>query len=544
VGARFLLSLFRRSFLIIALVAAAAVPVSAQEPPRRPPPAGRFAAGRILVKFKPGVGGLSAQRTLTAQSLSVAGSVPSLDVLKVSVKPGQELAEVAALRGDPNVLYAEPDYIALAQTIPNDPYYASQWGLSKIDAPTAWDLTTGSSAVVIAIVDTGIDLDHEDFSCAGKLTSARWNFVADNSNPDDDYGHGTHVAGIAAACSNNGKGVAGVAWGARLMPVKVLDASGSGYYSDVAAGITYAVDHGARIVNLSLGGTSGSTTLATAVQYAHDHGVLVVAAAGNCAQDGPQCNYLDNPIIYPAAYPTVLAVAATNSNDNWADFSEHQPYVDVAAPGVDIYSTYFDGGYTFMNGTSMAAPHVSGLAALLWSLVPSLTVDQVESIIESTADDLVDYPGAPGKDDYFGYGRINAGRALSSVGLQVSPAQTLILIGDNGGPAPASPMGQVTTLSPEPITWTATISPSVSWLSLAPPASGMVSASSSPPAAFTLVATRPITYGTYTTTVIVTATTSGGGLIGPASIQIDIDYLATLYIYHFPLMYKNGRTVP
>jgi thermitase len=543
VNARSLLSLLRRSFLAIALVAAAAVPVSAQEPPRQPPPAGRFAAGRILVKFKPGVGGLSAQRTLTAQSLSVAGSVPSLDVLKVSVKPGQELAEVAALRGDPNVLYAEPDYIALAQTIPNDPYYDIQWGLSKINAPLAWDLTVGGS-IIIAIVDTGIDLDHEDFSCAGKLTAARWNFVSDNSNPDDDYGHGTHVAGIAAACSNNGKGVAGVAWGARLMPVKVLDASGSGYYSDVAAGITYAVDHGARIVNLSLGGTSGSTTLANAVQYAHDHGVLVVAAAGNCAQGGPQCNYYVNPVIYPAAYPTVLAVAATDSDDNWADFSEHQPYVDVAAPGVDIYSTYFDGDYAFMNGTSMATPHVSGLAALLWSVVPSLTVDQVESTVESTADDLVDYPGAPGKDDYFGYGRINAGRALSSVGLQVSPAQTLILIDDNGGPSPASPTGQVTTFSSEPITWTATISPPVSWLSLAPPASGMVSASSSPPAEFTLVPTRPVTYGTYTTTVIVTATTSAGGLIGPATSLVDINYLGTLYTYQFPFIYKNYHTVP
>jgi thermitase len=540
VGARSLLSLLRRSFLIVTLAAAAAVPVSAQGPPRQPPPAGGFAAGRILVKFKPGVGGPGAQRALTAQSLSVAGAVPSLDVLKVSVKPGQELAAVAALRGDPDVLYAEPDYIALAQTIPNDPYYTTQWGLSKIDAPAAWDLTTGSSAVVIAIVDTGIDLDHEDFSCAGKLTAARWNFVADNSNPDDDNGHGTHVAGIAAACGNNGKGIAGVAWGARLMPVKVLDSSGSGYYSDVAAGITYAVDHGARVVNLSLGGISSDNTLASAVQYAHDHGVLVVAAAGNCAQDGYQCSYIYNPIMYPAAYSTVLAVAATDSNDNWASFSEYQPYVDVAAPGVDIYSTYNDGDYTFMNGTSMATPHVSGLAALLWSLIPSLTMGQVESIIESTADDL----GAPGKDDYFGYGRINAGRALGSAGLQVSPAQTLILVGDNGGPAPASPMGQVTTLSPEPITWTATISPSVSWLSLAPPASGMVSASSSPPAAFTLVATRPITYGTYTTTVIVTATTSAGGLIGPAISQVDIDYLATLYIYHFPLMYKNGHTVP
>jgi thermitase len=538
VSTRSLLSFLRRSFLLVALVAAAALPVSAQEPPRQPPPAGGFAAGRILVKFKPGVGAPSVQRTLAAQSMSVAGTVSALDVLKVSVKPGQELAEVAALRGDPNVLYAEPDYIALAQaTIPNDYYYPSQWGLSKIGASAAWDMTTGSGDVIIAIVDTGIDLTHPDLSCAGKLTAARWNFVAGNATPADDNGHGTHVAGIAAACSNNGIGVAGVAWGARLMPVKVLDAYGSGYYSDVAAGIIYAVDNGARVVNLSLGGVSDDYTLASAVQYAHDHGVLVVAAAGNCAQDGYQCSYLYNPVMYPGAYPTVLAVAATDSGDNWGSFSEYQPYVGVAAPGVSIYSTLLSGSYGTMSGTSMATPYVSGLAALLWSFAPSFTVDQIKSIIESTADDL----GTPGKDDYFGYGRINAGRALGSVGLQVSPAQTLILIGDNDGPLPPSSTGQVTTLSPDPITWTVTISPSVTWLSVAPPASGTVSAASSPPAAFTLVATRPIAYGIYTTTAIVTGTSPAGGEIGPVTTQVDIDYYTTLHIYRFPLIFHAGQ---
>ncbi len=538
-NARSLLSLLRRSLLITVLVTAATVlPTSAQEPPRQPPRAGGFAAGRILVKFKPGVGGLSAQRALTAQSLTVTGDVPSLDVLKVSVKPGQELAEIAALRSNPNVLYAEPDYIALAQpTIPNDTYYGRQWGLSKIDAPAAWDVTTGSSAVVIAIVDTGIDLNHEDFSCAGKLTAARWNFVANNNNPDDDNGHGTHVAGIAAACSNNGKGVAGVAWGARLMPVKVLDSGGSGYYSDVAAGITYAVNNGAKIINLSLGGVSDDSTLANAVQYAHDHGALVVAAAGNCAQGGSGCGYPANPIIYPAAYPNVLAVAATDSGDNWGNFSEYQPYVGVAAPGVAIYSTLLGGSYGSMSGTSMATPYVSGLAALLWSFSPSFTADQIASTLEATADDL----GAPGRDDYFGYGRINAGRALGSVALQVSPATTIVMVGDNAGPLPPSSINQITTLSSDPITWTATISPSVTWLSIIPPGSGTVSAASSPPAAFTLVATRPAAYGIYTTTAVVTGTTSSGGQVGPVTTQIDLNYSAILHLYRFPIIFHASQ---
>jgi thermitase len=527
---------------VVAIIIASATvsPTSAQGPPPQPPPSiGAFASGRILVKFKPGVGQPGAQRALSAQNLnaaSAASAVPSLDVLKVPVKPGQELAEVTALRGDPDVLYAEPDYIAQAQPTPlNDPYYGSQWGLSKIDAPAAWDAATGSN-IVIAIVDTGIDLTHPDLSCADKLTAARWNFVANNSTPQDDNGHGTHVAGIAAACGNNGKGVAGVAWGAQLMPVKVLDSNGSGYYSDIAAGITYAVDHGARVVNLSLGGAGSGTVLADAVQYAHDHGVLVVAAAGNCAQGGSSCGNLGNPAMYPAAYPTVLAVAATDSGDNWASFSEHQPYVDVAAPGVNIYSTLRGGNYGSMSGTSMATPHVSGLAALLWSLAPSLTVDQVESLMESTADDL----GTPGKDDYFGYGRINAGRTLNSLSLQASCTRASFIFADSGGASSARSAVQVTTSNPSSITWTATVSPPVAWLSIVPPASGAVSASSSP-AQFTLVATRPAALGTYAATVVVAGTTATGGQLSPLTISVHMSYMKDLFKSYLPDIHRNSR---
>jgi thermitase len=521
------------------VVAATALPTSAQEPPRQPPPpAGDFAPGRILVKFKPGVGQSGAQQALSAQNLnaaSAANAVPSLGVLKVPVNSGQELAEVAALRGDPNVLYAEPDYVAHAQpTTPNDPHYASQWGLSKIGAPAAWDMTAGSSAVIIAIVDTGIDLTHPDLNCAGKLTAARWNFVAGNNSPNDDNGHGTHVAGIAAACGNNGIGVAGVAWGARLMPVKVLDSSGSGYYSDIADGIIYAVDNGAKVVNLSLGGTGSSSTLSDAIQYAHDHGVLVVVAAGNCAQGGSSCDNVSNPIMYPAAYPAALAVAATDSGDNWANFSEHRPYVSVAAPGVSIYSTIRGGSYSTLSGTSMATPYVSGLAALLWSFAPSLTVDQVESAIESTADDL----GAPGKDDYFGYGRINAGRALSSLSLRTSSTQASFLFSDNGGASSAQSVVQITTANPNPITWTATVSPPVAWLSIAPPASGTVS-TGSPPAQFTLMATRPAALGTYAASVVVAGTTSSGEQISQVTVAVRMTYSKNLFRNFLPNILKN-----
>ncbi|MEJ2558050.1 MAG: S8 family serine peptidase, partial [Anaerolineae bacterium] len=251
------------------------------EPSSSPPPSGRFVPGEILVKFKPAVGQLSAQRALEARNLQVSGDIQSIGVLKVAVESGRELETVTALRQNPNVLYAEPNYIAYAlDTIPNDPGYGSQWGLPQIKAPAAWDITTGGSDVTIAVVDTGIDLSHPDLSCLGKLASG-WDFVNNDATPDDDYGHGSHVAGIAAACTNNGIGVAGVAWGARLMPVKVLNGSGGGTYEDVAIGITYAADHGADIVNLSLGGIDESSALADAVQYAYDHGVLVVVAAGN-----------------------------------------------------------------------------------------------------------------------------------------------------------------------------------------------------------------------------------------------------------------------
>jgi len=260
----------------------------------------------------------------------------------------------------------------------------------------------------------------------------------------------------------------------------------------------------------------------------------VVAAAGNCAQGGSQCGNLSNPIMYTAAYPTVLAVAATDSGDNWASFSEHQPYVGVAAPGVSIYSTLRGGNYGTMSGTSMATPYVSGLAALLWSFAPSFTVDQIESTIESTADDL----GAPGKDDYFGYGRINAGRTLSLLSLQASSTQASFLVSDNGGASSARSVVQVTTANPNSVTWTATVSPPVAWLSIAPPASGTVSAGS-PPAQFTLVATRPAAPGTYATTVIVAGTTSSGMQISPVTIAVHMSYAKNLFNHYMPDVRRN-----
>ncbi len=494
-------------------------------------PSAEYVPGDVLVKFKPALGQRGAQDLLAAQGLQVAGAIQAIGVLKLAVKPGRELDTVAALVRNPNVLYAEPNYIAHAVDItPDDTYfnppYSYQWGLNKIQAPAAWDITTGSSDIVIAVVDTGIDLNHPDLSCPGKLTPG-WDFVNQDAMPDDDhrskgFGHGSHVAGIAAACTNNSTGVAGVAWGARLMPVKSLDDRGDGTYEDVALGITYAVDQGAHIINLSLGGASGSGTLADAVRYASDHGRLVVAATGNNS----------GSVMYPAAYPEAMAVAATTSFDQRAWFSNHGPETDIAAPGVSIYSTVID-DYGYKDGTSMATPFVAGLAALVWSASPNMTHQQLRDLIQSTADDL----GVAGWDEYYGHGRINAWRALQSISLQTLPDQIGFLIDDDSGPFPASRDIQIATPSMSLITWTTSISPDAGWLSVVPPDSGTVSAAAL--ADFTLVATRPTTYGTHKATVVVTGTTGSDGIVGPATTTARISYLHDLYQYRLLLIFKN-----
>jgi thermitase len=417
----------RASFFLLIIVPLAFStllgPASAVEPDgsRAIRQARRFKPGEVLVKFATGVSASQAA-SLAAKGLAIAGEIPSLDIKRLAVPTGQELMWVEQLRDDPGLVFVELNYLAhTAETIPDDPYYTEQWGLPRIRAPEAWDLTTGDD-LTIAIIDTGVDLDHPDL--AGKLwtnageipdngldddengyvdDSHGWDFVNDDAEPQDDYWHGTHVAGTAAADTDNGQGVAGVSWGARIMPLKVLDASGEGNYADVASAITYAADNGARILNLSLGGEDYSAALAEAVGYAHERGCLLAAAAGN--ENGA--------VRYPAANGGVLAVVATTRWDKRWYGSNHGPEVDVAAPGADIYSTTLDDAYLSASGTSTATPHVSGLAALVWSVQPGLTNDEVTRIITETVRDL----GTPGWDEFYGWGRIDAYQAVSSVAL-------------------------------------------------------------------------------------------------------------------------------
>ena len=292
--------------------------------------------------------------------------------------------------------YVEEDYQAKAAALPNDPFYPDQWGLKNINAQGAWDADVGSESVVIAILDTGINKENPDLKNKVIASVSCLSFSCRDYQTSDPAGHGTHVAGIAAAVTNNNEGIAGLSWNSKLMSVKVLDDGGSGYYSQIADGIIWAADNGADVINLSLGGSFSSFTLKRAVDYAWGKGVVIAASAGNSGSSRQ---------VYPANYSNVISVAAVDEMDEKADFSNYGYWVDVAAPGVSIISTYRD-GYEYFSGTSMATPFVSGLSALIISQNPDFDNSQVVEKIEESTDAI------EGTGSYWIYGRINACKAL------------------------------------------------------------------------------------------------------------------------------------
>ena len=311
---------------------------------------------------------------------------------------------------NPAVAYAEPNYKVSTNQIPNDPRYPEQWGPDKIQAPLAWDVTTGSSQVIVAVIDTGVDYNHPDLSAniwSDPITGQHgYDFFNKDNDPMDDNGHGTHCSGIANAVTNNSVGIAGISWNSRIMAVKFLSASGSGSIDDGASAIRWAADHGADVLSNSWGGGGYSETVNLAIEYAHSLGCVVVAAAGN---DNT------NQIFYPAGYEHVISVSATDQNDVKAYFSNYGYWVDVAAPGVSILSTVPSSsvslgdpsGYKLLNGTSMACPHVSGLAALIVGSHPEFSDADVLSVLKATADDILS-----ANTSYIGQGRINCRKAL------------------------------------------------------------------------------------------------------------------------------------
>jgi thermitase len=391
-------------------------------PPDNPAAASDFSSQQILVKFKPDVTLPEVAEIHRQLGGQLKETIPGIGVQVVTVPKGQAKEKAKAYSSNARVAYAEPDYVAQALGDPDDPLFGEQWGMVKVRAPLAWGVTTGSPNINIAILDTGVDLDHPDL--ASKIVK-NINFTP-TPTVDDVYGHGTHVAGIAAAITGNGIGVAGLGCSATIMNVKVLGDEGMGSYSAIAQGIIWAADNGAEIINLSLGGPYNSSTLESAVNYAWSKGVVVVAAAGNDGDSVPS---------YPAGYTNCIAVAATDQRDVLAGFSNRGDWVDVAAPGSSVYSSLKDGGYGTKTGTSMASPHVAGLAALVFTVVTDSNGngrlnDEVRARIQATCDDI----GVAG----IGSGRINAYKAVT--GYTTPPPWMGSIVGKVTDAADGSPI--------------------------------------------------------------------------------------------------------
>src|SRR5215213_4538112 len=355
-----------------------------------------FVPGRVLVKFRANVGLDHARQIIAALGARDAEELPTIGVFVLDLP--QEVSEAGfakAMQMRPEVEFAELDQVLRpAEVVPNDPWFANWEGhLRKIQAPAAWSTTVGSSNVVIAILDTGVDATHEDL--AGKILPG-WNSYNNNSSTMDVSGHGTAVAGTAAAASNNGVGVASVCWSSAILPIRVSDMTGYATYSSIASGLTWAADHGARVANISYA-VSESSTVTSAAQYFQGKGGVVTSSAGNYSTFSSS---LDNPYI--------LTVSATDQFDVIYSYSNTGKNIDVAAPG-DSFSTQMGGGYVSTGGTSYSAPIVAGVAALVFSANPQLSGNQVQNILKQSADDL----GAAGWDPVYGSGRVNAARAVS-----------------------------------------------------------------------------------------------------------------------------------
>jgi len=432
-----------------------------------------YVPNEVLVKFKPTISEQMIDATIEAYQSRKLKRIPRIGIYQIQIPDGTTVKEMLfLLRRNPYVEHAEPNYIAYIAVTPNDEFFWRQYALSNpggvlpipedpegtqgadIKATAAWEETKGDEKVIIAVIDSGVDYNHEDLNANMWTNSGEIpdngedddgngyvddyygiNVITGSGDPMDDHGHGTHVAGIAAAETNNREGIAGVAWNCKILPVKVINDQGEGTYFQVIQGIDWAADNGADVINISLGGDSESTFLEDALKDAYDKNIVIVAAAGN---EGAA-------VLYPAAYDDYcLAVAATNYNDERVTFansseidlekweSNYGPEVDVAAPGQWIMSlvpSWYPGQvppwepddlpYGFGRGTSVATPHVAGLAALIKSIKPWLTNAQIMNVIRYTAEDInsADYPG---KDDFVGYGRINMEKALVPIEIKSS----------------------------------------------------------------------------------------------------------------------------
>lgn len=441
--------------LALVVLAGAAAPVAADEPgraataPTGEPGAaaaavvGQVVPGEVVVKWHDPAA-VPAEASENGLAVVAELGPPAKDMPVLVSTEGQPVAQVLAdLNADPAVEYAEPNYVisladdgATAVAV-NDTRNGEQYSLDRMRVRDAWGLSTGASNL-IAVLDTGVQFDHRDL--AGRLVAGH-DFVSDDGDASDDNGHGTWVSGIIAANANDGYGIAGISWSDRILPVKIMNAQGTGSTSDLTAGIIYAADRGANIINMSVGGFPHSQYVQDAVDYAWSKGAVLIGAAGNNRRE---------ETFYPASFNNVVSVSATQSDDEFANWSSYGPKVDVSAPGASILTTNCTscpngswGDHTKISGTSFATPNVAGVVALIRARYPSYTPSQVVHRLLTTVDDL----GYAGWDNRYGLGRVNAHRAVGG-----SPAYPALLGGDgleaNNGLASARLIPLGTTTNP------------------------------------------------------------------------------------------------
>lgn len=479
----------RTAILILALtVVLASGPSASQSPGAADSPGERYTPGVVWVKLAPGANAAS-ERAAKWQNHAILGRLGATAWVRIEVPHSQEESSAAAFMLREDVTGAEPEFLVHAAGAPNDPSYSSQWNMDKIRAPLAWDFASGSADAIVAVLDTGVDLGHLDLAdnlwqnlgeVAGNgvdddlngFVDDRWGWDLVNRDPlpQDDFGHGTHVAGIAGAVGNNGRGVAGMMWNCRIMAVKVLNYAGSGTYARVAEGAYYAVENGARIVNMSLAGSDFSQVLQDAITDLYlRYGVIFVAAAGNCANGGAQCSAV-NPVMYPAAMEHVVSVASTDSGDQRASTSEYNGFVDLAAPGQYVYSLAIGGGYRYSSGTSMATPHVAGLAALIRSLRPAWNPEMVEEHLKTTAAKvgLIPYDET-GRNDQYGYGRMDAAAALWALDPPHLDADVPAIVRRIAPGESIAASVTVTNTCAAPVAWSVEVVSGAEWLTVVPP---------------------------------------------------------------------------
>lgn len=425
-----------RALLHLAVAGALAATAACSNLPGAPAPLfkpqGEFRPGEVVVDWAPMAS--ADQKSALETSLGAAELPTNGRYTRLSVPDGTELAACRTLQADPAVAVAEPNFIKRTQHVPgslrlagrhvqfvpndsaynvalNDPSIKQDvmWGVKAIHADQAWDTTQGDSRIKVAVIDTGVDMTHPDL-IDNLDTQNSANFLESGRAVIDDFGHGTHVAGIVAAVGNNAQGIVGVAFKTKVMAIRVLGVDGSGSMLDVIDAINYAVAKGCKVINMSLGSPDRSELESRAIQDAVAKGVVVVAAAGNEATTG---NYTE----YPASYPGVVSVGAVGPDLKRAPFSNFNSEITLVAPGVDIYSTLptrfgKDNPYGYLSGTSMAAPMVAGVAALVLAVHPTWTPDQVVTRLKKSCQNLAVGDDTPDYSPFFGDGLIDASQAV------------------------------------------------------------------------------------------------------------------------------------